>query len=919
MNISLRMTLTMVACVTFAAVSACALETIYVAMPENGGDDGNAGDADSPVATLAMALAKVTDDTKTILFDDGTYFTGTAGTTVDKAVELRSVNGPDVTFFDTGLTAKGKRMHFTINAAATLSGFTLIHGSSTGWSVASLDASNGAVITNCVFTKIWAINNAPAVRITWPARLVDCEVTGGGYTVAGGGIESFVELLGGEIADPTTFVAEGVKIHDITVTTTTGFGAFSIAGAGANGWASAHRKSMRNCAVWNVSVEGTASSCGAALMSKNGNNGAMGGGVVENCTFVNNRTSGYYADLYKANGYQVELRNCIFYNNVGAADGDGSRSNNGAYIHDGGKICFANTNLFAALASSGIGAGNFAADPKIVDGYKLSSASTYLIDKGALLGWMTDDSRDVDGEIRVYGVAPDIGASEYVPSSAAIKIESAGLADNNVWQDEPANFTVSVGGTDLDGLTYDWSSSAGGLVALSLGETSILKFAIPGTQIVTLTVSNAKGESDTVDFEIMVFPNTCYVDVNGGDIAPYASLSDAARTVEAALAYQPRRLLIADGDYLVPQGDEGLSVTTAMEIKSLGGREKTSLYTTKETLGCVVTLNNEEAVLCGFTVSNGISNVSGTPSCVYVKSGMIGNCDIVSSRKMEQAPVVRIGAMGIVSNCYINPYYTGSFQNNSGYRCGVKVDDGGLILNSVIDHFVNEKDYGYSTYFDYSHTGLALDGQNATARNCLVMNCTNGVINGKSDIAGGGVAIGRKGGLLENCTIVDCQVAGTNSLGGGVAIFDSSTATIRNTIVWDTSRNVDSVITEDGVRAVSGDMRECVMNSLAPEFAVAGYDEHGCTGAEPRFARADAERYISEMAQVIGARAAKAISGKWHLRNSSPCYNRGTKDGVAWAKRTSDMDGKKRIHNNRIDMGCFESQLRSMATLLMMQ
>jgi len=130
--------------------------------------------------------------------------------------------------------------------------------------------------------------------------------------------------------------------------------------------------------------------------------------------------------------------------------------------------------------------------------------------------------------------------------------------------------------------------------------------------------------------------------------------------------------------------------------------------------------------------------------------------------------------------------------------------------------------------------------------------------------------------------------------GGAIYLFDS--ALLSSTVTSNTDYRVASGVYGDWATIknciVSGNgggganvyvwNAASISNSCAPELVVDG--TNGNVTASPLFQN--------------------AAEGNFRLRRDSPCLNAGTNE--AWMATASDLDGKPRLQQRVVDMGCYE-------------
>ena len=148
---------------------------------------------------------------------------------------------------------------------------------------------------------------------------------------------------------------------------------------------------------------------------------------------------------------------------------------------------------------------------------------------------------------------------------------------------------------------------------------------------------------------------------------------------------------------------------------------------------------------------------------------------------------------------------------------------------------------------------------------------------------------------MENCTIVSNYA---KSGGGGVAVSSYGSPTyvgvgVRNTIVYDNW--------SDAAGDVSN-VTSWVNHLMWTNNCVGTAINLNGTGA-------------GNLLQVAPKFVNPAVDD-WHLRQGSPCVDKG--DTLDWMWTAKDKDGARRIRNGVVDMGCFESAY-SLGTVILVQ
>ena len=150
----------------------------------------------------AVTYASVGD---TILVTNGVYTSTTTGyiVTINKAITLKSVNGPDVTIIDPLVgTVNTARQNLSLTATgAIVDGFTLQGTYNRGTAIANCALNlQAGTVTNCIIRNNTVTGGVGGVAVSGTGRLVDCVVSnnvstewqngrGGGIYLNGGTVE----------------------------------------------------------------------------------------------------------------------------------------------------------------------------------------------------------------------------------------------------------------------------------------------------------------------------------------------------------------------------------------------------------------------------------------------------------------------------------------------------------------------------------------------------------------------------------------------------------------------------------------------------------------------------------------------------------------------------------------------------------
>jgi len=208
------------------------------------------------------------------------------------------------------------------------------------------------------------------------------------------------------------------------------------------------------------------------------------------------------------------------------------------------------------------------------------------------------------------------------------------------------------------------------------------------------------------------------------------------------------------------------------------------------------------------------------------------------------------------SNAIVEGFTVTGGDSGDSSGGGVRIDDGGRLINCIID----------SNFTDKKGGGVAMIG-GGELRNCLFY------FNYAGNERGGGLYTYTEGTspLIENCTFT----RNTANEGGGIYLLNA--ATLRNSIVWgnDGSFGTSNLFLEGGGQTI-----EYTDSGPIPSGP-------GNAGADPRFV--------------------DAADRDFHLAPDSPAINAGI--SRPWMANSVDLDGRSREIYGTNDLGAFEGLL----------
>ena len=573
---------------------------------------------------------------------------------VDKPLTLQSVNGPDVTIINGGGTARC--LYLTNNA--TMVGFTLTNGVA-GLGGGAYCESTNAVLTNCVLTG----NTAEYGGGAYGCTLNNCTLTGNSADVGGG--------------------AYGCTLNNCTLTgnlATSGGGAISC--------------TLNNCTLTGNSASGNGSGLGV------GWGGGASSSTLNNCTLTGN--SGSY---WGGGAFGSTLNNCTLTGNSvyfgpGGGAADSTLYNCIVYFNSalvgGNYDSYSTLNYCCTTPVPPNGVGNISADPQLASASYLSPYSPCIGAGSATYACGTD----IDGE--AWANPPSIGCDEYHAGAVTGPLTASLMATfTNVATGFPVGLTAFIAGrTDLS--VWDFGD---GDVAVNEPYTSHA-WTAPGDYLVALWAFNDSypgGVSAAVTVHVEAEVLHYVAATSSNPVAPYTSWATAATNIQNAVdaAAVGDEIVVTNGTYAP------VTVNTPLTVQSVNGPDVT-LINGGGTAGCLYLTNN--AVLLGFTLTNGFTYGSGGGVYCESSSAVLSNCVLTGNSASYGG-----GAYGgTLNNCTL----TGNTAEGGGGAAGCTLNNctltgnlavspaggGGAIyctLNNCIVYFNDGGNYDPSSTLNY--------------------------------------------------------------------------------------------------------------------------------------------------------------------------------------------------------------------------
>jgi len=824
----------------------------------------------APYTSWATAATNIQDAVAvaaagaTVLVANGIYEAGSTNiggvgnrVAVNKALALRSLNGPDATI----IAGEANVRCLWLADGASAEGFTLTNGhsrSSGGFG----DAQSGggawcagsAVVSNCIVKGCYAFYAGAGV---YGGVLYDCTISDCDYPLSGGGAYTSTLhrcTLEGNWASSSGGGATHCVLYDCNI--------FS---GGAQGGGGAWRSTLYRCTVagnW-AQLGGGGIADSDAFECALGYNVASYGGGAESGLLENCFLSGNEADD-GGGTYSCDLANCTVVDNAAEESGGGvyrGTATNSIIYHNTAPAGINHADLESAdscctVPAPASGSGHVAADPQILTFINPHLAlGSPCIDAGNSAAAGT---KDIDGDSRTIG-AIDIGCDEFNAAGATGVLAVAITVDPTFAQ---TGFPIMVE-TAIDGIAtgYSWNFGDGSGTS-NLWKTSHA-YAAPGAYGIICTATNfAVSVSATTTVEI-VFSATAYVSLAGSHTEPFGSWATAATNLQTAVD-----IVAAGGEVIVADGiyEAGIRVTNnmpnrmlvdkAITVRSLNGPGATLVRGQgpqgANAVRCVYL--GPSAVLVGFGLTNGHTHSSGDyKECngggVYcVPGAVLSNC--------------------VVSGCSSHWDGAGAYKCIA-YDCAIggntAGDDGGGAYKStlygcaVADNVSGDHggglDQGEATRCVFS--GNKASGSGGGAYNSTLRHCA--LFGNESAYRGGGAS----GGELHHCSVAGNDAA----TAGGVYNCDVYSSIVHGNTAGTAASNY--------------------YGSAYSKFLVS------CTAPDPGWGEniTSAPRYVD------------APAGNLRLRLDSPCIDSGTN----WTSDATDLDGHPRPSNTALwDMGAYE-------------
>jgi len=320
-------------------------------------------------STNILRVITVSSDGDVIIVSNGVHYCYSVS--VGVSVEIRSLNGPEVTAID-----NSRFWGLLLSNTGTVDGFTIQNGSNVNSS--SMLIYSNSTVKNCIFSDNYA-NRGGALQIANDSLVSNCLFVGNTGITRGGAVYVYSGVSNG---------IYNCTFYDNWCTNGSGGAIYVNSGAGVE---------CRNLLIYsNRSVTTT----GGGILATTDT-------MLRNCTIVYNQSSSHGGGVYNTAG----AYNSIIFSN----DATGS-----AYDNWSSSATFTNCCIEWQTSPAIQGENNITNDPAFVaplDGNFQLSTGSPCINSGVNQPWMTD-AVDLGGHPRLdrFGKLVDRGCYEYIES-----------------------------------------------------------------------------------------------------------------------------------------------------------------------------------------------------------------------------------------------------------------------------------------------------------------------------------------------------------------------------------------------------------------------------------------------------------------------------------------------------------------------
>jgi PKD repeat protein len=773
-------------------------------------------------------------------------------------VRVESVEGPAATVVE---AKSGIRAINMADPAAVLAGLTVSNANLSGTQHGVGIQMVGGVVSNCVVVKCTANRGS---MLSANGGLITHSVIRNNTEAGNSGGIGGVNLLGGAVLQHSTVAGNRAGSED------NGIAGIKTAGGSTVRYCVIERHPRYSATKVNdaVRMTGAGDVLRNCLIVNNDTRGVhmSAGGTIESCTISSNSVYGGVG-----NGVQMTHASGVLRNSIVWGNGDNTANLNAT----AGTVEYTDVN-----PPSG-GTGNQSSDPTFVAypaDFRLSPGSP-VIDNGATQAWMAA-ATDLDGSNRVIAASVDMGAYEAPDASAGPLSVNFDAPLTEGFTNFTVVFTASPVGSDTNIVFYGWDFGDGQTIAGGSEKIVVTNvYTQPGFYDVTLVATNASNQGADKLKEAFVYavPHAIYVATNGSHASPFDTLAKASTNMADALAItrvigpESTEMRVDSGTHRITAQ---LGINKGITVRSLNGPETTIVSRQPAGNFRIFELSDADAVVDGFTITNGVAPGENMGGGVQMSAGLLKNCIVTHNTGFRSAGGVWMSG-GVVSNCLVR---NNRDNSNSGNTGGVKMQ-GGLMIDCVLTGNNGGNEAGGSV------GGLRMAG--GEARNCVITNNIDGAGSGR---LAGGASVGGSG-RLRTCLVFGNEGVGIQ-VGGGEVVNCNALRNSGYGVVYASGTVTNSIVifNNSGSGDISGSTA-AFGHCCSPDVV---HDPLG-TGnitSDPAF-KGDGSGY-----------GAGAVPGDYHLDNDSPCINRGAVE--SWMASATDLDGAPRVVDGVPEIGVYE-------------
>ena len=387
----------------------------------------------------------------------------------------------------------------------------------------------------------------------------------------------------------------------------------------------------------------------------------------------------------------------------------------------------------------------------------------------------------------------------------------------------------------------------------------------------------------------------------GGHVpaSPYTNWVDAATNLHDVMAVTVGgdTVLVTNGVYTLTNQ---ISITTNITLRSENNGTNDAIntiingdnYAGKPVTNRCFTLSHSNAVVEGFTITNGFAMGDGGGVNITSSGGTLRNCLVVgnTSSNGSGGGVYATGTKSVVTNCDV-------IANAAKLPAGTtSTGGGGVMLVSGAQAWNSRIMYNQSPLNNSCGGGVFLSSGGSLV-NCTIMNNTN-----LAGYGGGGVWVMGAGNTLRNCLITGNNKGASNT-GAGVGTHGGSALIESCTIVTNSG---------NGIGGSHWDCNYTCINTIA-YFNVLPDVTTGTGAGSTLIASNSCMSNTGKVTRGSGNIITTPLfvnraAGNYRLLPGSPGVDAGVTQ--AWMSVATDLDGQPRISaNGLVDMGAYETSL----------